>query len=96
MIKTYQVLNRKDGIIIFNSNFLLLLVEISLILKKQNGKRDVLITYKSNLVKIIFTLAAKVVVFYIQTFMIQIGIPNFKDFFLGIKICLAMFLFFNK
>lgn len=92
----YQVLNRKDGIIIFNSSFLLLLVEISFILKKQNGKRDVLITYKFDLVKIIFTLAAKVVVLYIQTFIIQIGILNFKDFFLEIKICLAMFLFFNK
>ena len=58
-------LNKKDDTIIFNLNFVLLLVKVNPVLKKQNCKKDVLIACNSSYIQIVFILLIKVVAFYI-------------------------------
>lgn len=42
------ILTKKDKIVIFDMNFVLLLAKINLVSKKQSYKRDALILYSSN------------------------------------------------
>lgn len=59
------VLNKKNNIIVFNLRFVLLLVEMNLILKKQSHQKDAFIICDISRIKIIFVLLSNMVVFYI-------------------------------
>lgn len=64
------VLIKKNDIFAFNLSFILLLVEINLISKKQSYKNDMFIAYNIGYIKIIFILLTKIVAFYIQVLII--------------------------
>lgn len=64
------VLYKRDGIIAFNSSFMLLLAEIGPISKEQSCERNIFITRSTGHTKIILILSTKVVTFYIQAFII--------------------------
>lgn len=55
----------KDGTITFNLSFMLLLVEINPIPKKQSCKKDVLVTCGLKHIEIILTLLTKIIALYI-------------------------------
>lgn len=59
------VLNKRNGTVVFNLGFVLLLVKIDLILEKQDCKKDVLEIYKIGCVEMIFGLLTKVVIVHI-------------------------------
>lgn len=64
------VLSKRGSIIALNLGFILLLAKINAILKKQSCKNDVLIAYDTGHIKMILVLSTKVVVFYMQTFIV--------------------------
>lgn len=49
----------------FNLRFILLLIKVNRILKKQNNKKDILVICNFDYIKIIFVLLIKVIAFYI-------------------------------
>lgn len=63
---------RKNGIIIFNLNLMLLSTEADLILEKQGHKKDALTAYSSGPVKIVLALLTKVIAFHIGATIVQI------------------------
>lgn len=58
-------LSRGNDIVIFNSSFMLLPIEINLITEEQDYKNDMCITCDINCVKIIFILPTKIIALYI-------------------------------
>ena len=77
-------------------SFLLLLAKIDLVCKKQGCKRDLLVAYSFSCIKIVLTLATKVVVLYIQALIIQVFVIGLKDSILEDRIYLTIFLTFYK
>lgn len=75
---------------------MLLSTKVDPVLKKQSYKKDVFIAYDTGYIKIVLTLMTKIVVLYMQTFIIQVGIPSFESFFKSNKICWSIFIAFNK
>lgn len=69
--------SKEGGHIALNLDFVLLLAEINLILKKQSCKKNALVTYDTNRVKIILALLTKIISLYIQALIIQVKIPSF-------------------
>lgn len=69
--KTYSkkglefILNIKNGIIVFNLSFVLLLIKVDPIIEKQNCKKNTFRTNDIGVVKIVFALLIKVVILYI-------------------------------
>lgn len=59
------VLSNKDGIIIFNLSFILLLVEVDLILEKQSYQRNAFVICGIDYIKIVLILSTKLIIFYI-------------------------------
>lgn len=57
--------SKKGSIVVFNLGFLFLLAEVDLILEKQGCKRDTLEAHITGRIKMVFTLPAKIVAFYI-------------------------------
>lgn len=64
------VLSKENNIIAFYSSISLLLIEVNFIAEEQNYKKDAFIAYSNGNIEIIFILSTKVVVFYIQAFII--------------------------
>lgn len=89
-------LSKKDNIITFNLSFELLLAEVNSISKKQNCEKNALIVYNFGYVKMILILLTKIVILYRQAFITLIEVLNLKNFILESKVCLLMFLAFNK
>lgn len=71
-------------------SFILLLVKVDLVLKKQSIERDKLVAFGSNHVKVVFTLLTKVLALYIQTLIVQIRVLGIESFFLGCKVWLKL------
>lgn len=69
------VLSEQDRI--FNLSFVMLLIEVNIILKISNYKKNVLMFNSFGCIKIIFLLPIKVVALYMQTFIIQVRILSF-------------------
>lgn len=90
------LLSKGDGTITFNLGLVLLSVEVDSILEKQGYKKDVLEICSTDYVKIVLVLLAEVVVLYIGATFIQVGILGLKSHILENKICLVIFLAFNK
>lgn len=70
--------NKGDGNITFNLSFVLLLTEIDLIPEKQSYKRDALVAWSTNCVKIIHALLIEVIPLHIQAPIEQVGVPGLK------------------
>lgn len=70
--------NRKNGLIIFLLYFILLLSKINPISKEQNCKKNAFRVYDLNNFEIVFRLLAEIIIFYMQMFIIKIGILGFK------------------
>lgn len=68
------VLNKGGNIIVFNLGFMLLLVDVNPITKKQGYKKDILIAYSIGSVKIVLTLITKVVALHIQVLIVQVRV----------------------
>lgn len=64
------VLYKRDSIVIFNLDLMLLLVKINLITEKQGCKKIVLGIYGIGCVKIVLTLLTKVIILYIRVIII--------------------------
>lgn len=60
------VLNKKNSNVVFHWSFRLLLLEIDLLFKEQDRKKDMFRAYNIGYVKRIFTLLTKIVVLYVQ------------------------------
>lgn len=90
------VLCKKDNIIAFNLNFMLLLAKIDLISEIQSRRKETLIVCNIGYIKIVLALLAKVIAYLMQTFIVYIRIFGFEKFILKYKICLVKFLVFNK
>lgn len=75
---------------------MLLSAKVDLILKEQIYKENILVIYSTGHIKIIIILSIKVIVFYRQTLIVQVGVLGLKKFILGFEICLAIFLAFDK
>lgn len=59
------ILSRKNGIIVFKSNFIFLSAKVDLISKKQSCKKEVFMVYSISCIKIIIILLTKVVKLYL-------------------------------
>lgn len=59
------ILSEKNSTIAFNLSFILLVVEIYLVIKKQDCKKDIFRIYGIGYIKIVFILQVKIKVFYI-------------------------------
>lgn len=57
--------NKKSNVITFNLGLILLPAEINSILEKQSCKKDALIAYSIDCIKIVLILLTKIVTFYI-------------------------------
>lgn len=57
------VSNRRDSIIAFKLDLVLLLAKVDLILKKQDCKKNVLVVYSNSNVKMIFALSINIIAF---------------------------------
>lgn len=90
------IVNRKNNTIIFNSSFILLLIEVDFILEKQSYKKDTFMITSIRHVKIVFILVIKIIAFHILALIIQVQVLGYKKSILKCKICLAIFLAFNK
>ena len=90
------VLCESSNPVLLNLNLVLLSAEVNLILEEQNCKRDALVACGIGCIEIIFTMLTKVVTFYIQAFIIQVGLTGLKVFLLRGGVCLAKFLVFDK
>lgn len=75
---------------------MLLLMEVDSITKQQAFKKNAFRVCGTGCVKIVFILLTEVVVFYIQTFIVQIRVPNLEDSIPGGRVQLAMLLTLNK
>lgn len=64
------VLNRRDGIIVFNLSFILLLAKVDLIIEQQGCKENALVICSTGRIEMIFALLIKVITFYMQAFII--------------------------
>lgn len=60
------VLSKRDNIIIFNLDFILLPTEVDFILEKKGNKEDVLEAHKTGRIKTIFALSTKVVALHVK------------------------------
>lgn len=92
------VLNRGDDTITFNLCFILLIMEVDLIAEKQSNKKIAFRVRGISYIEIILELLTKIVTFYMQVFIIQVGIPGLIKVIVSYKIYLkpAIFLVFNK
>lgn len=86
------ILNKRGNIILFDLNFILLLREIYLVIKKPNNKKNTFRTYSIGYVKIIFVLLTKTIAIYIWVFIVYIRITSLKGPVLESRLCLAIFL----
>lgn len=59
------ILSRENSTIAFNLSLILLVVEIYLVIKKQDCKKNIFKIYAIGYIKIVFTLQVKVEIFYI-------------------------------
>lgn len=64
------ILNKKDDIIAFYLNFILLIAKVDSFLKKQSYKNNIFRNYSTNCIKIIFVLIIDVVALYVQAYII--------------------------
>lgn len=63
--KTFKfVLSKKNDIIIFNLSLILMLTKFNLILEKQSYKKDALIAYATDYIKIVLPLSTKIIALY--------------------------------
>lgn len=77
------VLSKEDSLVALNLDLVLLLAKVDSILKvdfipeKQGCKKNILMAHGIGHIKIILVLSTKVIIFHIQAFIIQVGIPSF-------------------
>lgn len=90
------IVNKKNNTIIFNSSFILLLIEVDFVLEKQSYKKDTFMITSIRHVKIVLILVIKIIAFHILALIIQVRVLGYKKSILKCKICLAIFLAFNK
>lgn len=64
----------RDGIVIFNFGFMLLLAKVDFISKEQSYKRDALKTFNIDHIEIILALLIKVVILHIKAIMVQVKV----------------------
>lgn len=77
--KNFELVSVKEvGCILFISCFMLLLLKIDTILKKQDYKKNMFIACGTSFFKIIFAFLAEVIIFYIQVFILEFGISSFE------------------
>lgn len=73
------VLNKRDGIIAFNLNFMLLPVEVNFIIKEQGCKKDAFIICGTGCIKIILVLLTKIITLYMWAFIVQVKVFGFEN-----------------
>lgn len=59
-------MDKRNGFVLFNLQFILLLIKVDSILKEWSCKKNTFITYYISCFKIIFILLIKVITFYIR------------------------------
>lgn len=81
----------REGTIIFNMSFLLLLAEVDSIPEKQNYNKNTLGACSTSYVKIVFILSIKVVVLNMGATMVQVGVLDYRSLISRCVVCLAIF-----
>lgn len=88
--------SRKNNIVAFKLDFMLLPAKINPISEKQGHKRNMLRDCGTSGTEIVFTLLTEVIVLYIRVTMVLVTVLGFKSRIIGCGICLATFLILNK
>lgn len=81
------MLDSGDGFVLFFLYFILLIIKVNLILKKQSSKNYAFIICNINYLKIVLVLLIKIIILYMQVFIIDIKISGLKKFIIKYSTC---------
>ena len=71
-------LSSANGIVAFNLSFVLLLMEVNPVFKKQGREGDAFIARSSSHIKMILTLFIKVIALYIRALIVKVGVLSLE------------------
>ena len=90
------VLSRRNNIVAFNVNFVLLLIEVNPILEEQSRKGDMFVACGSGCIKMILTLLTETIALYMRAPIVKVEVPSLEGFIPRGGVCLAIFLAIDK
>lgn len=73
------ILNRENDFIAFNLSLVLLLIEVDPILNKQGHKWDTVKVCGISHIKIVLKLFTEILIFYMQVFIVEVGVFHLKE-----------------
>lgn len=83
--------SRRNNIVTFNLSFILLLTKVNSNSKKYINKKEIFITRDFTYIKMIFILFKKIVIFYIEDYVLKIRFLSYNSSILKYKVYLKIF-----